>query len=49
MLLKADGLARQNQFELQIIRSPAEIVQAVLEATGVEEFLPLVDAPPGKS
>ena len=46
MLLKADGLARQNQFELQIIRSPAEIVQAVLEATGVEKFLPLVDEPP---
>ena len=46
MLLKADGLARQNHFELQIIRSPAEIVQAVLEATGVEQFLPLVDEPP---
>ena len=49
MLLKADGLARQNQFELQIIRSPAEIVQAVLEATGVEKFLPLVDEPPAQS
>ena len=48
MLLKADGLARQNQFELQIIRSPAEIVQAVLEATGVEKFLPLVDEPPAQ-
>jgi anti-anti-sigma factor len=46
LLLKADGLARQNQFELHIVRSPAEIVQAVLEATGVEKFLPLVDEPP---
>jgi anti-sigma B factor antagonist len=46
LLLKADGLARQNQFELHVVRSPAEIVQAVLEATGVEKFLPLVDEPP---
>jgi len=50
LLLKADGLARQNQFELHVVRSGAKIVQAVLEATGVEKFLPLVDelpAPPG--
>ena len=46
LLLKADGLARQNQFELHIVRSPAEIVQAVMEATGVDRFLPLVDEPP---
>lgn len=46
LLLKADGLARQNQFELHVLRSPAEIVQAVLEATGVDKFLPLVDEPP---
>jgi anti-sigma B factor antagonist len=46
LLLKADGLARQNQFELRVVRSPAEIVQAVLEATGVDKFLPLVDEPP---
>ncbi len=46
MLLKAEGLARQNQFELLIVRSPAAIVQAVLEATGVEKFLPLVDEAP---
>ena len=49
LLLKADGLARQNQFELQVVRSGAKIVQAVLEATGVEKFLPFVDdlpAPP---
>ena len=46
LLLKSDGLARQNQFELYIVRSPAEIVRAVLEATGVEKFLPLVDEPP---
>lgn len=47
LLLKADGLARQNQFELHLVRSGAKIVQAVLEATGVERFLPFVDeAPP---
>jgi anti-anti-sigma factor len=46
LLLKSDGLARQNQFELVIVRSPTEIVQAVLEATGVDKFLPLVDDPP---
>jgi anti-sigma B factor antagonist len=46
MLLKADSLARQNNFRLQVVRSEAQIVQAVLEATGVEQFLPLVDEPP---
>ena len=45
MLLKADSLARQNDFRLRIVRSEAKIVQAVLEATGVEDFLPLVDEP----
>lgn len=51
LLLKADGLARQNQFELQIVRSGAKIVEAVLEATGVGKFLPFVDehpAPPAQ-
>jgi anti-sigma B factor antagonist len=43
LLLKADALARQNGFELQIVRSDAQIVRAVMEATGVERFLPLVD------
>jgi anti-anti-sigma factor len=47
LLLKSDGLARQNQFDFVIVRSPTEIVQAVLEATGVDKFLPLVDEPPG--
>ena len=46
MLLKADALARQNNFRLLIVRSEAQIVQAVLEATGVERFLPLVEEPP---
>ncbi len=46
LLLKADGLARQNQFDLHIVRSPTEIVQAVMEATGVDKFLPLVDELP---
>ena len=47
LLLKADALARQNRFRLHVVRSSAPIVQAVLEATGVEDFLPLFDdAPP---
>jgi anti-sigma B factor antagonist len=46
MLLKADALARQNSFELQVVRSDAQIVRAVMEATGVERFLPLVDEAP---
>jgi anti-anti-sigma factor len=46
LLLKADALARQNHFRLHVVRSEAPIVQAVLEATGVEKFLPLVDEPP---
>jgi len=46
LLLKADGLARQNQFDLHIVRSPTEIVQAVMEATGVDKFRSLVDKPP---
>jgi anti-sigma B factor antagonist len=50
MLLKADALARQGYFRLRILRSDAHIVRAVLEATGVERYLPLVDepAPPGR-
>ena len=46
MLLKADALARQNDFELYVVRSDAQIVRAVMEATGVERFLPLVDQVP---
>jgi anti-anti-sigma factor len=46
LLLKADALARQNHFQLHIVRAEAQIVQAVLEATGVERFLPLVGEPP---
>ena len=46
LLLKADALARQNKFELCVVRSDAQIVHAVMEATGVEKFLPLVDEPP---
>ena len=46
LLLKADGLARQNQFDLHVVRSEAKIVHAVLEATGVERFLPFVDEAP---
>lgn len=46
LLLKADGVARQNQFALHVVRSRVEIVRAVMEATGVEKFLPLLDEPP---
>jgi anti-sigma B factor antagonist len=46
MLLKADALARQGYFRLHIVRSAADIVRAVLEDTGVERYLPLVDEPP---
>ena len=46
LLLKADALARQNSFELRVVRSDAQIVRAVMEATGVERFLPLVDEVP---
>jgi anti-sigma B factor antagonist len=46
LLLKANNMAREDHFRLQIVRSPAAIVQVVLEATGVEEFLPWADEPP---
>jgi anti-sigma B factor antagonist len=46
LLLKADALARQNSFKLHVVRSEAPIVHAVMEATGVDKFLPLVDEPP---
>jgi anti-sigma B factor antagonist len=46
LLLKANNAAREDRFQLRMVRSPAAIVQVVLEATGIEEFLPLVDEPP---
>jgi anti-sigma B factor antagonist len=46
LLLKANNASREDHFQLRVVRSPAAIVQVVLEATGVEEFLPFVDEPP---
>jgi anti-sigma B factor antagonist len=46
LLLKANNIAREDHFRLHVVRSPAAIVQVVLEATGIEEFLPFVDEPP---
>jgi anti-anti-sigma factor len=46
MLLKVDSLAREEGFNLHMVRSPIEIVRAVLEATGIDKILPLVDSPP---
>src|SRR3954469_25810267 len=36
LLVKANTLARQEEFRLHIVRSTTEIVQAVLEASGLD-------------
>ncbi len=46
LLLRANGVAHQFGFDLQIVRCPVAIVQVVFEATGVDKLLPLVDEPP---
>jgi anti-anti-sigma factor len=46
LLIKADTTAREEGFQLHVVRSPTEIVKAVFEASGVDKLLPLVDAPP---
>jgi anti-sigma B factor antagonist len=46
LLIKADKLAREEGARLHIVRSPAEIVRAVFEASGMGKILPLVDQPP---
>ena len=46
LLLNVNGLARENGFRLHIVRSKAEIVRAVFEATGVSKLLPLCDELP---
>jgi anti-sigma B factor antagonist len=48
LLLKANTLARQEDFRLDIVRSSVELVQAVFEAAGVGKLLPLCDAPPSQ-
>jgi anti-anti-sigma factor len=46
LLVKANKLAREDGFRLHIVRSPAEIVQAVLETSGLERLLPLCHQSP---
>jgi len=46
MLLRADTLAREEGFQLHVVRSPTEIVKAVFEVSGVDTLLPLCDEPP---
>lgn len=47
LLLKIDNFAREERIRLHIVKSPIEIVQAVFEATGIDQILPMCDeAPP---
>ena len=45
MVLKADARARENGFDLTVVRGP-ENVQRVFQVTGMEEYLPMVDDRP---
>jgi anti-sigma B factor antagonist len=46
LLVKANTLAHQDEVRLHIVRSSIQIVQAVMEASGLDKVLPLVDEPP---
>jgi len=46
LLLRADTVAREEGFQLHVVRSPTEIVRAVFEVSGVDTLLPLCDEPP---
>ena len=46
LLLTCRAAAQEDDFELYIVRSSAEIVHAVFEAAGVAKVLPLCDSPP---
>jgi anti-anti-sigma factor len=46
LLLKLDSRSREEDFRLHVVRSQAEIVNAVFEASGVKNILPMCDAPP---
>jgi len=46
LLLRADTIAREEGFQLHVVRSPTEIVRAVFEVSGVDTLLPLCDTPP---
>jgi anti-anti-sigma factor len=43
LLLRSEAAARQDGFELQILRSGAPAVLNALEASGLERVLPFVD------
>jgi anti-anti-sigma factor len=46
LLLKLDSRSREDEFRLHVVRSRAEIVNAIFEASGVKNILPLSDEPP---
>jgi anti-sigma B factor antagonist len=46
LLVKANNIAQEEEIRLHIVRSPAEIVRAVFETSGLEKLLPLSDQPP---
>jgi anti-anti-sigma factor len=46
LLLKLDSRSREEDFRLHVVRSQAEIVNAVFEASGVKNILPMCDDPP---
>src|SRR4051794_13288454 len=46
LLVKANNFAREEDLRLHIVRSPVEIVRAVLETSGLDKLLPLCDQPP---
>jgi anti-anti-sigma factor len=43
LLLRTEAAARQDGFELRIVRSPAAAVRSALEASGLERVLPFVE------
>jgi anti-anti-sigma factor len=49
LLLNVNRLAQERESRLHIVRSTAEIVSAVFEATGVSKLLPLCDRPPRRA
>jgi anti-anti-sigma factor len=46
LLLRLDSRSREEDFRLHVVRSQAEIVNAVFEASGVKNILPMCDDPP---
>jgi anti-sigma B factor antagonist len=46
LLLRVDSRSREDGYRLHVVQSQAEIVNAVFEASGVKNILPLCDDPP---